>query len=198
MPPQLQVLWTGELLFFVIALVTIAIPVHRIQLDGRLRMGTTTIAIVGYLLCVGLSGAHFWGWQFSEQHSKAMRARTGSAVLPEGWGSNFTNENRTKYSSTMARHAFTNWGEIAIYLDLNGKRQPYEPTKEDHAQRVAYLAYLETIDVAKSSFLAYALIWPFVPLIALWFGLSHLTQPLMRVLTRRSRTDRPQSAGPLS
>jgi hypothetical protein len=194
-PPLLQDLWIGELILFAAALMLIAIPVYGIQLHGRLRVGAGVAAVLGYLVCVGLSAGHFFMWQSLEQHAKTMHARSGSAVLPDDWGSNFTSEDRTKFSAAMARHAFTNWGEIAVYIDQTGKRRPYEPTKDDHQQRASWLAYLDSIDLAKNNFLIYALLWPFIPLMAIWFGLARFTQPLMRLLTRRFSKDRPQAAG---
>ena len=108
MPPLLRDLWVGELILFTAALMLIAMPAYSVQLHGRLRVGAGVAAVLGYLVCVGLSAGNFFMWQSLEQRAKTMRARSGSAVLPDDWGSNFTSEDRTKYSTAMARHAYTN------------------------------------------------------------------------------------------
>jgi hypothetical protein len=192
--PLLKELWPVDVMVLLATTLSMAIPAYRLKLDGRLRRGIITLAVISYAVCATTAVGHLYLAHWMESIAKVERTRTTPAVLAEGWGANFGKDKRTEYSEMLARQTYTDWGEIAEYFDLEGQRRPFSPTQVDQENRRLHVAYLDGLDRAVSAFFILGLVWLAVPLLGILIGLAPWGQSFMRALTSLFKAGRPPAA----
>lgn len=78
--------------------------------------------------------------------SRALLSAPPPVLLEENWGTQFSPDDRERYSRMLASGAFVDHGQIVKYVDLEGVWRQYCPTIEDRLeiqQRAKFEAQLQ-------------------------------------------------------
>jgi len=102
-----------------------------------------------------------------------------------------TAENRTKYSTNLARLTFENWGEVVDYFNAFGKLVPYEPSPRDHQVRDAYLERIRLLERQLVLLFYTGIGWLLLPLLAIGLGFAQLSERLFQPRSAPSPTNAP-------
>ena len=172
--------WFYELFVAVVITLLMASGIYRLRAQAGRRAIALSFCLLAYTVSVAMAVGHEWMRDSATASVKTLKNPTRPAHLSANWGSEFTKEDRVKYSVMLARITFEQWGEIVNHFDSEGRLQPYMPAPADHYGRARYLESIDVLEGEIATLLRVALAWLAVPLLGVGLGFMPLAAWLFR------------------
>ncbi len=130
-------------------------------------------------------------WRATDRFLLVLQQPAPPTHLASDWGSTLTAENRTRYSTNLARLTFESWGEVVDYFNASGKLVPYEPSPKDQQMREVYLERVRLLERQLILLLCTGIGWLLLPLLAIGLGFARQSERLFQLRSVRSPKNAP-------
>ena len=122
----------------------LAYGVSMLRTKQRTLLGALAVFVASAVFITAGIGLHFFN-QATDSVFQAVAANKKLPPLPHDWGSNFSAEDRTRYSLGMAQSEYVQRGILREYIDLTVSRQTFTPGESDQLGRQQYIENIESI-----------------------------------------------------